>query len=128
MRLIAVLLLTLMGSFPAFGGTLHEHLDLGETTAVHFAKRMGICDTDNLKWETIAGIPTNINGQKVPEELYTEKQLHKILQVRELELMINEGEKEMRQLQTEEKPAPKIKDMRVVPSPPRSVEVDTTVY
>lgn len=124
-RFTLALLLTLMASFPAFGETLFNRP--GGPLAVDFAERMGI-DTNNLKWKTVVGIPTEINGQRVPEELYTEKQLQTIRQAQELEQLMDEGEKAMRRLQAGEKPAPKIKDMRVVPSPPRSIEVDTSVY
>jgi hypothetical protein len=51
-------------------GSLHAKAQL----ARDFAHQMGITDTDNLKTNYIGNVPVEINGQSVPEHLYTDEQ------------------------------------------------------
>ena len=43
-----------------------------------FAQRMGISVNGSLNWKSQAGVPVEINGQKVPTKLYTPEQLERI--------------------------------------------------
>ncbi|MFA5993798.1 MAG: hypothetical protein WC823_02445, partial [Parcubacteria group bacterium] len=51
------------------------HMLHGKSDLAHeFAKRMGIDNPDNVDFVTKGGVPVEINGQPVPEELFSEQQ------------------------------------------------------
>jgi len=61
---------------PSMLDSLENHLALNirQSSAQNFAKRMGIEDTDNLQYKMIGNIPVSINGQEVPDDLYDDPQ------------------------------------------------------
>jgi len=56
------------------------------------AGRMGI-DTPNLRSKNVGGVPVEINGQPVPEELYTEEQKRNISAARQAAEMMPQAQK-----------------------------------
>ena len=61
-----------------------------EETARKFAQQMNIQDTDNLKFDNIAGIPVEINGREVPDNLFSDEQRRHIEHMKKL-TAINDG-------------------------------------
>jgi hypothetical protein len=67
------------------GTTPQEHMPDGAEAlrmkaqmARDLAHQMGISDLDNLKTESVGGVPVEINGQPVPENFYTDEQRQRI--------------------------------------------------
>lgn len=69
-------------------GALREKAQLSQT----FAERMGEKDVFNVKAKFQGGVPVEINGKPVPEELYTPEQLKRVHTARHLNDLMSQRE------------------------------------
>ncbi len=67
---------------------LHKNAQLSQS----FAEKMGEKDIFNVKAKLQGGVPVEINGKPVPEELYTPDQLQRVKTARHLNDLMSQGE------------------------------------